>query len=223
MFFSLLVFLFVLSLLVLIHEFGHYMAARLMGVKAEEFGFGFPPRAIGFVREKGKWKTVSGRDTKAYANTVWSINWLPLGGFVRMKGEESLSADSQDSFASKSLPARFFILVAGVVMNWFLAATIFSVGFLVGIPAQLDDMPSSAIASQAHVEIVEVLAGSGAAAAGLQAGDYVQTIAGQAVTTAAELSRASPKRSRLRVRSRFRWSVPEWLKPLPPKLATWRK
>jgi regulator of sigma E protease len=186
MLFSLFVFLCVLSALVLIHEFGHYLAARLMGVKADEFGFGFPPRAIGFVFDKGKWKRVGSRDTKSYANTIWSINWLPLGGFVRMKGEETLSPDGSDSFAHKSLPARFLILVAGVVMNWALAALIFSVGFLVGIPAQLDDVPPSATVRDAHVEIMAVLPGSGADQAGLKAGDWLMSLDGRPVASVPE-------------------------------------
>lgn len=89
----------ILSVLVLVHEFGHFIAARLSGVKAEEFGFGFPPRLIGFVRENGKWKRVGSKDQKTYASTIWSINALPLGGFVRMKGEEGNFHDS-DSFVA---------------------------------------------------------------------------------------------------------------------------
>jgi regulator of sigma E protease len=73
-----LIFLLVLSVLVLVHEAGHYIAARIFGVKAEEFGYGFPPRAIGFVKTERGWKKVAGRDRSAYKNTVWSLNWLPL-------------------------------------------------------------------------------------------------------------------------------------------------
>src|SRR3989338_542058 len=85
-----LIFLLVLSLLVLGHEFGHYLAARACGVKAEEFGYGIPPRAIGFVCEGKKWKRVSRHDRRSYAKTIWSFNWLPIGGFVRLKGEDDL-------------------------------------------------------------------------------------------------------------------------------------
>lgn len=177
---SVLIFFAVLSALVLVHEFGHYIAARLMGVKAEEFGFGFPPRAIGFVKENGRWKRVGSRDQKTHEKTVWSINWLPLGGFVRMKGEEGENK-STDSFASKGRAARLLILAAGVFMNWFLAAAIFSGGFAIGVPSQTDGLPASAIVSQPKIQIADVLADSGAAAAGIQPGDFLLAVNGKTV------------------------------------------
>ncbi len=170
---SLLIFLLVLSALVLGHECGHYIAARICGVKAEEFGYGFPPRAIGFVRSKGRWKRVDAKDQRSYPGTIWSINWLPLGGFVRLKGEEGGTGGEKDSFLSKSVFARIFILVAGVAMNWFMAASIFIFGFLIGVPAQLDGLPSDAIITDRQVQIVEVLAGSAAEKGKLETGDFI--------------------------------------------------
>lgn len=168
---SVIIFLLILSVLVLIHELGHYVAARIFGVKAEEFGYGFPPRAIGFVRENGKWKRVKTQDRTVYNNTVWSINWLPLGGFVRLKGEQGDFADQNDSFQSKSWWKKFIILAAGVFMNWFLAGTIFATGFFVGVPTELAGVPSSAHIQDQHIEIVEVAKGSSAEVAGIKAGD----------------------------------------------------
>lgn len=177
---TLVIFLAVLSALVLIHELGHFLAARVCGVKAEEFGFGFPPRAIGFVKEKGRWKRVTANDDKEYANTIWSINWMPLGGFVRMKGEEGNAHDT-DSFNSKSLPARALILAAGVMMNWILAAVIITLGLLVGVRGDLSGAPSYARIDDRAVELVSIVPDSAAAKAGLELGDQLKQIDSQVV------------------------------------------
>ena len=81
--FSPLVFVFILSLLVVVHEIGHFLTARRFGIKVEEFGLGLPPRMVGI--KKGE--------------TLYSLNWIPLGGFVKIKGEQGESKDS-DSFAT---------------------------------------------------------------------------------------------------------------------------
>lgn len=178
---TVILFLVVLSVLVLIHELGHFLAARFFGVKAEEFGFGFPPRALGFVREKGKWKRVGANDTKEYANTIWSINWLPLGGFVRMKGEEGTAMDV-DSFNSKPKYARAIILAAGVIMNWLLACVILTVGLMVGIRGDLSGLPSQAQVRDRAVEFVNILPSSAAAEADIRLGDHLIRVDGREIT-----------------------------------------
>ncbi len=178
---GLLYFLIALSILVLIHEVGHYVAARICGVKAEEFGYGFPPRLVGFVKQDGKWKRVGRRDQKSYPSTIWSLNWLPLGGFVRLKGEEGDHGHDHDSFLSKRAPEKLFILVAGVFMNWVLAAAIFSVAFSIGVPVQTDQLPPGAIVRNQEVQITQILPNSAAAKAGLMPGDTVTSIDGSAV------------------------------------------
>lgn len=166
-------FLLVLSVLVLIHEAGHYFAARLFGVKADEFGYGFPPRLIGFVKDRGKWKRIGKKDRGHYASTIWSINWLPLGGFVRIKGEQADGENDADSFHTKPIWQRMIILAAGVTMNWILAAVLFSVVFMVGTQTVLDDVPAGGIIRDRTVTIMQVLADSPAASSGIRPNDIV--------------------------------------------------
>lgn len=181
---SVLIFLLILSGLVLLHELGHFVVARIFGVKADEFGFGFPPRALGYVMTNGKWKRVERTDRSRYESTVWSLNWLPLGGFVRLKGEAGEDGNDPDSLLAKNGFQKFAILAAGVTMNWLLAAAIFSIGFMVGVPAVTDGLPSTAIVSDPKVQIMEVLKGSAAEKAMLKSGDEIVTVQGQMVKDA---------------------------------------
>lgn len=119
MVFSILIFILTLLVLVLIHEFGHFIMAKKFGIKVEEFGFGIPPRIWG----------------KKIGETLYSINWIPFGGFVKLLGEDDLPAGRQEvdktvlknpgSFAAKSVFQRILVVVAGVAMNLFLAWIIF--------------------------------------------------------------------------------------------------
>ncbi|KAA0205712.1 RIP metalloprotease [Candidatus Uhrbacteria bacterium] len=176
--FSVIAFLVILSGLVLLHELGHFLVARLLGVKADEFGFGFPPRAIGFVKDEGKWKRVGRTDRTRYKNTVWSLNWLPLGGFVRLKGEMPEDAQDADSLLAKNGWQKFAILAAGVTMNWLTAAVIFTLGFSIGVPAVLDGLPDRAVVSDTKVQIMDVVTGTAADKAGLKPGDALVSIDG---------------------------------------------
>ncbi len=96
----------VLVVLVVIHEFGHFIVARRAGVTVHEFGIGFPPRALTFAKDK--------------KGTIYTLNWLPIGGFVRMEGEEGES-DDPNAFVHRKLSTRLTILLAGVTMNLLLA------------------------------------------------------------------------------------------------------
>ncbi len=131
----------ILAVLILIHEFGHFFAARLCGVKVEEFGIGIPPRLFGFV-----WKGV-----------LWSVNLIPFGGFVRVKGEDGKNLDP-DSMNAQPAGERAFFLSAGAGMNVLLAIALMIavIGFQ-GIPHN-------------HIYIGGVAPGSPAAKAGWQAG-----------------------------------------------------
>ena len=147
-----LVFFIILSILVLVHELGHYTVARMIGVHVEEFGFGLPPRIWG----------------KKIGRTIYSINWLPIGGFVRLAGEDEadmhphVKGKLKEYFFARSKKERAAILLAGVTMNFILA---------VGITTYLLTQGTYETAGRVHVE--KVLAGSPAQTAGMQNGDII--------------------------------------------------
>lgn len=194
---TIIIFVLVLSVLVFAHELGHFFTARRLGVKADEFGFGFPPRAIGWYKNRyGRWRKVIGsRSTEdlladkdvnlhpAHYATIYSLNWLPLGGFVKIKGENGEGKDDKDSFAAKKIWARMLILVAGVVMNVILAWFLFSLGYLIGLPQSTDTLGKGAIVSDSSVMIAQVLPGSAAASAGFKEGDAIKRINNVAVSS----------------------------------------
>ncbi len=169
MFTSILLFLVILSVLVFVHEFGHFIVAKKSGMKVEEFGFGFPPRAFSIRR----------------GGTEYSINWIPLGGFVKIKGESGDQRGDEDSFAAKPAWKRFLVLIAGVTMNFLLASVLLSAGFLVGLPTALDgDLPNGAVVSEPRMQVMTVASGSPASAAGLVAGDEIVSFDAQTFDTA---------------------------------------
>ncbi|PJA47323.1 RIP metalloprotease RseP [Candidatus Uhrbacteria bacterium CG_4_9_14_3_um_filter_36_7] len=164
MFFTIIIFLLLLSILVFVHEFGHFITAKKMGMKVEEFGFGFPPRLFGIKR----------------GETIYSINWIPLGGFVKVKGESGEFKEEQDSFASKPVWKRFIVLVAGVVMNLILTVVLLSIGFWIGIPSVVHkDLPASVDINDKAIRIISVLPQSPADQSGMQMGDKLISIDGQ--------------------------------------------
>jgi regulator of sigma E protease len=156
--------LLVLSVLIIIHELGHFLVAKKAGVWVEEFGFGLPPRLIG----------------KKFGETIYSINWLPFGGFVRLHGEmtdEGISKPKR-AFLKKSKLTRAAIVVAGIVMNLILGLVCFAIVYsFLGIPKE-----------QGFVQIVQVAKDSPAAAAGLTANDIVVTLNKKPVTKSTDFT-----------------------------------
>lgn len=149
-------FLPIISVMMFVHELGHFVTARLAGITVQEFGFGLPPRIWGY---------------KARNGVIYSINWIPFGAFVKMLGEEDPT--DPGSFAGKSRPIRAIVLAAGSAMNFLLAVAAFAMVFIVGVPGVSPDSPLS---------IAEVADASPAQAAGLQAGDTIVAFDGQQVT-----------------------------------------
>ncbi|MDQ1284187.1 MAG: Zinc metalloprotease [Patescibacteria group bacterium] len=172
--FAIIVFIIILGLLIFVHELGHFVTARRNGIKAEEFGFGFPPRLLGAVRneETGKFRMVWGSKNIRSKNTVYSLNWIPLGGFVKIKGEDGGSKKDTDSFSSKSAWIRVKVLAAGVAMNFVLAWFLISLGLAIGAPEPVDNAGGQNL-KNTKIQISEALPETPAAAAGLQAGDEI--------------------------------------------------
>jgi regulator of sigma E protease len=147
LFISVITFLVIFSILVLIHEAGHFWAARKAGIKVEEFGFGLPPRLWGKkTTRKVEYKDKNGKKKKDKETMIWSLNWIPFGGFVRMLGEDDDSKEAKSdprSFGNRPIGWRIIVVCAGVIMNfllaWFLLVVIFSIGVdPVGFPSASD-------------------------------------------------------------------------------------
>ena len=178
MFLTIIAFLVVFSLLIFAHELGHFWFARKFGVRAEEFGFGFPPRIWGIYKNKeGKWRQVGGnKEVEDAVSTIYSLNWIPIGGFVKIKGENGENENEPDSFSSRKIWQRAAILSAGVSMNIILAAFLISLGLIIGFPQVLDNLDSRAEVSDKKIQIAQIMPDSPAAKTGFMAGDTIITI-----------------------------------------------
>lgn len=158
---TILLFLLILSLLVFVHELGHFLAAKGSGVRVDEFGLGYPPRAKKLFTWKG---------------TLFSLNWLPFGGFVKIFGEEAqenTDAIPADSFQGKNRGVQATVLVAGVLGNILLAWLLISIGLMTGLAAPTG---TSFNVKNAHTTVTTVLPGSPAAKAGIKSGDQIISV-----------------------------------------------
>ncbi len=167
-----------LVLLVVVHEFGHFLAARRNGVVVEEFGIGFPPRAIA---------------KKLKSGLILTLNWLPLGGFVKLKGEHD-SDTAKGSYGAASLSAKTKIMLAGVGMNLLVAVVLLTIVAWMGMPQLSKDFVCNqfTIKSDEHIAsnsknnnaetVSDVFKGSPAERAGLKDGDQILALAGKNVT-----------------------------------------
>jgi len=149
----------ILGALVLFHELGHFATAKLFGIKVLEFGFGFPPKLFGI----------------PFRGTIYSVNLIPLGGFVRMLGEED-PTDPQ-SFARQAVSKRMIVLAAGSAMNMLLPVIIFTILFA---------LPHETLLG-GSVIVTSVAPSSPAQKAGLKAGDVILAVDGEAVTSPSDL------------------------------------
>ena len=173
--FGIIVGLLVIVFLVVVHELGHAIAARRSGVGVEEFGIGFPPRAWGKKLKNG---------------ILFSLNWLPLGGFVRLQGEYDSSSGKGD-YGAATFWQKTRILLAGVVINWLVAAGILTILAWIGLPQILPNQFNMAqdmsFENKGDVTVVMAMPGYPAEKAGLKEGDVIEKFAGQEVTTVEKL------------------------------------
>lgn len=202
--------LIVLMILVVAHEFGHFLMSRRNGVRVLEFGIGFPPRAIAWIKDpkthkwrrlkKSEWETINitktvgiekGKTTSSNTDDkkliqdglVFSLNWLPIGGFCQMDGE-SAEDNRPGTFGKANFWKKTKILFGGVAMNWLVAWLIFTVLAWVGMPNFIDNqftIDADTRVEQTPVKVKEVKSGSPAERAGIEEGDYILKVAGQTV------------------------------------------
>ena len=168
---TILLFILILLLLIIGHEFGHFLVAKISGMKVPEFGVGFPPKLWG----------------KKFGETEYTVNALPLGGFVKIYGEDpsetEVSTDTTDAFFKKPKLLQAGTLVAGPFMNIAMAFILSVTAFMLGVPAALDSGYSPADIHGASIAVVDVLSGSPAAVAGVLPGDHIISITASGATT----------------------------------------
>ncbi|HEY4513019.1 MAG TPA: site-2 protease family protein [Candidatus Paceibacterota bacterium] len=162
---SIVIFIIILLVLVLVHEFGHFFSAKKFGIKVEEFGFGFPPKLFGIKKEE----------------TEYTFNLLPLGGFVKIFGENpddenTKGPEANRSFVNKPKWQQAVVLFAGVFANFLLAWLLFSVGFMSGLPTSAGSEPAGYQLSDVHLIVVSVAPDSPAENAGLKTGDKINSV-----------------------------------------------
>lgn len=265
---TIVVFFLILSLLVFVHEFGHFWVAKKCGLIPEEFGFGYPPRAIGWQKLTGekiekvsekenievkitdtkmsdgtdvieeivtdkikeidrivptsRWRIIKGNAIPEpvdgmRANTIYSINWVPIGGFVKL-GEDDVVATDANHFNNKKIWQRAAILFAGVFMNFLLAAVLFAIGFMIGMPQTTSDLGSSAEVSDRKIQIMEVLPASPALQAGLEVGDAILSIDGVAMTSLEQMEKYADEHKDQKLNYKIERSGVEINKEITPVL-----
>ncbi len=212
--FGIIIGLVILMLLVVAHEFGHFIMARRNGVRVLEFGIGFAPRAIAWVKKpveqkdkdgkpllgadgkpvtKLKWVKIPKKDwSKPQDSMIFSLNWLPIGGFCAMDGESDADR-RKGTFGAASFWGKTKILFGGVAMNWLVAFVILTVLALTGMPQFLEHQfylgqDAQQIDVSRNVVVDKVVEGSPADEAGFESGDEIIAIEGETVSSAAVIS-----------------------------------
>lgn len=169
---TILLFLIILAVLILAHEFGHFLFAKFFGIRVDEFGLGFPPKLFG----------------KKYGETEYTLNALPIGGFVRIFGENpdeepATHADKKRNFAHKPKSVQAAVLAGGVFFNLLLAWLLLSVGLMQGLPAGEEEATLRGVILQdPALTVTSVLPNSPASMAGLKDGDKVLSVASEGKT-----------------------------------------
>ncbi len=158
---SIILLILVLGIIIFVHELGHLAVAKWCGIRVDEFGMGFPPRA---------WKMFS------YKGTDYTLNWIPFGGFVKIYGEDSLDKDDPDyqrSLMAKPWWQQIAVLLAGVTMNVLLAWVIFTGMFTLGAPTLASQTQNPELLSDVQLTVLDVASQSPASEAGITSGDVI--------------------------------------------------
>lgn len=193
----------ILMLLVVAHEFGHFIMSRRNGVTVKEFGIGFPPRAIAWVKkpvevEKDgkkvtveKWVKIPKKDWgKPQKSLVFSLNFLPIGGFCSMDGESDADT-KKGTLGAASFWQKTKILFGGVLMNWLVAAVLLTVLAFTGMPQFIKGqfyLKNDAKVTGGGVSVVDVIEGSPAEKAGFMPGDQIIAIADEQIMTPSDVT-----------------------------------
>jgi regulator of sigma E protease len=159
---SIIIFIIILFVLVVSHEFGHFIVAKLNKIRVDEFSFGFPPKIVG----------------KKIGETTYNLNALPFGGYVKIYGENpdeesTIGEDSGRSFVNKPKYVQAMVLFAGIVMNFLVAWLLLSIGFMSGLPTSVGAEPKGTVVENQALTITSVLANSPASKAGIKTGDKI--------------------------------------------------
>ncbi len=181
----------ILMLLVIAHELGHFIMARKNGVKVNEFGIGFPPRAIAWIKKNGKWTRLPKSEwQKPQDSLILSLNYLPIGGFCAMDGESD-SDRRKGTFGAATFWSKTKILFGGVLMNWLVAAIILTILAFTGMPQFINNqfyLENDAQITGEGITIAEVLPDSPAAKVGMQSGDKLIAIDNKLITLPTEVT-----------------------------------
>jgi regulator of sigma E protease len=182
---NIIIFLIILLVLVLSHEFGHFIVAKLNKIRVDEFAFGFPPKLFG----------------KKIGETTYNFNALPIGGYVKIYGENIEEADfvevgfldkekdaekielSKRSLAFKPKYVQAMVMFAGVAMNFLVAWLLLSVGFMSGLPSSVEVAPKGVVVENQALTVVSVVPNSPAEKAGLKSGDKILALETEKDTT----------------------------------------
>ncbi|MBI5138768.1 MAG: site-2 protease family protein [Candidatus Vogelbacteria bacterium] len=169
---SIIIFILILIVLILAHEFGHFIVAKAFGIRVDEFGIGFPPKIWG----------------KKFGETEYTVNWIPFGGFVKIFGEDIEDEEvlAQKKSISEGVKSRNFyfkpalvkgaVMFAGVFFNFLLAWVLFSIGYMSGLPVPVDQLQVGQVAQNVKLTIVGVAPDSVALRAGIKAGDTISAV-----------------------------------------------
>lgn len=193
-----------LSVLIFFHELGHFVFAKIFKIKVEEFGIGYPPRLLGFIffpkkerknswfkfwkKERSRVKFFFGKKTpkQAKEKTIYSLNWIPFGGFNKIKGELG-DNDSPDSFYVQAWWKKAIVAMGGVLLNIVLAIILFSFCYLVGLPQDVDNVSEGKIIKQVGVQVGMVYPDSPAEKSELKIGDVIVSIEGEEIDSVKEV------------------------------------